>query len=47
MYINSVLEQFDIIPLIALRFNFVDFSITNQTVLLFLIITLYFLFFKI
>ena len=46
MFINSVLEQFDIIPLIALRINFLDFSVTNQTVLLFLIITIFFLFFK-
>jgi len=46
MYINSVLEQFDIIPLIALRFSFIDFSITNQTVMLFLIITLFFLLFQ-
>ena len=46
MYINSVLEQFDIIPLIALRMDFVDFSITNQTVLLVLIITLFYLFFQ-
>ena len=46
MYINSVLEQFDIIPFIALRFNFIDFSITNQTVMLFLILIVFFLFFQ-
>ena len=46
MYIHSVLEQFDIIPLVPLRFNFIDFSITNQTVLLFLIIVVFFLFFN-
>lgn len=46
MFINSVLEQFDILPLIALRINFIDFSITNQTVMLFLIIALFALFFR-
>jgi ATP synthase subunit 6 len=46
MFINSVLEQFDIIPLIALRINFVDFSITNQTILLVLIIALFYLLFQ-
>jgi len=46
MFINSVLEQFDIIPLVALRFDFIDFSITNQTVLLFLVIAVFFFFFQ-
>ena len=46
MFINSVLEQFDIIPFVALRFNFIDFSITNQTVMLILIISIFFLFFQ-
>lgn len=46
MFIHSVLEQFDIIPLVALKFNFIDFSITNQTVMLGLIVFIIFLFFK-
>jgi len=33
----SPIEQFDIIPLINLNFGIIDFSITNQTVILFLI----------
>jgi ATP synthase subunit 6 len=46
MFINSVLEQFDIIPLVPLKFDFIDFSITNQTVLLALVIFVFFLFFQ-
>jgi len=38
MLINSVLEQFAILPLVDLRFNFIDISITNQTILLDLVI---------
>ena len=46
MYLHSVLEQFDIIPLLPLRFYTLDFSITNQTVLLALIITVFFFIFQ-
>lgn len=46
MFINSVLEQFDIIPLVAIRLGFIDFSITNQTIMLALIVSIVFLFFK-
>lgn len=34
----SPLEQFEILPLLSLTFKFLDFSITNQTILLSLII---------
>jgi ATP synthase subunit 6 len=34
----SPLEQFEILPLLPLKFFFLDFSITNSTVILFLII---------
>lgn len=37
-FIVSPLEQFEIIPLISLTFGFFDFSITNQTIILSLII---------
>jgi len=40
MYINSVLEQFAILPLINLKFNSIDLSITNQTILLDLVIVI-------
>jgi ATP synthase subunit 6 len=47
MFINSVLEQFDILPLLPLCGpNYIDFSITNQTVLLFIIFGLFYLFFQ-
>jgi len=38
-FITSPLEQFEIIPLISLPFGYFDFSITNQTVILGLIIS--------
>ena len=37
-FIVSPLEQFEIIPLISLPFGFFDFSITNQTIILSLIV---------
>jgi len=46
----SPLEQFEILPLIALNFGVLDFSITNQTVILALILfffsVLFFFFLK-
>jgi len=37
-FFKSPLEQFEILPLIYLPFGYLDFSITNQTVMLFLIL---------
>jgi len=49
-FITSPLEQFEIIPLISLPFGYFDFSITNQTIILgliiFFIVTFFFQFFK-
>jgi len=45
-FLSSPLEQFEILPLLSLNFGSFDFSITNQTIILFLvcffIITLFF-----
>ena len=45
-FLSSPLEQFEILPLLSLNFGNFDFSITNQTIILFLIcffiITLFF-----
>jgi F0F1-type ATP synthase membrane subunit a len=45
-FLVSPLEQFEILPLLSLNFGNFDFSITNQTIILFLvcffIITLFF-----
>lgn len=38
--INSPLEQFQILPIIPIRFGFADFSITNEMVVLFILFTL-------
>jgi len=38
MFINSVLEQFAILPLVNLKLDYIDISITNQTILLDLVI---------
>jgi hypothetical protein len=43
---NSPLEQFEIIPLFSMRFGFLDFSITNETVILGLIFFFSFFLFK-
>jgi len=37
LFLFSPLEQFEILPLISLNLGFLDLSITNQVVLLFLI----------
>jgi len=37
-FLKSPLEQFEILPLIYLPFGYFDFSITNQTVMLFIIL---------
>jgi F0F1-type ATP synthase membrane subunit a len=43
----SVLEQFEILPLVnAYGYHFIDFSITNQTVMLFIIFIVLFLFYE-
>ena len=37
-FFKSPLEQFEILPLIFLPFGYFDFSITNQSIMLFLIL---------
>lgn len=45
MYINSVLEQFAILPILNISYDFIDFSITNETILLDLVILILYMFF--
>jgi len=37
IFITSPLEQFQVLPIIPIYFNFIDFSITNETIILLLI----------
>lgn len=47
MFVYSLLEQFEIIPIYSLAFGLFDFSITNSVFILFLIFLLIFFIFKI
>jgi len=40
-FLSSPLEQFEILPLFSLNLGYLDLSITNQTVILFLILTFF------
>ena len=44
--ISSPLEQFEILPAISLYFGILDFSITNEAIILFLIFFFVYTFFK-
>jgi len=45
--ISSPLEQFEILPAISFYFGILDFSITNEAIILFLIFFLFILFLKV
>lgn len=47
MFVYSLLEQFEIIPIYSLAFGLFDFSITNSVFILFLIFLLIFFILKI